>query len=97
MSELRAVATIMALPESHDHVRDVLTALVVATREEEGCLSYDLFESASAPNTFVTIETWRTSADLEAHLATPHVAAAFEAAAGHLVTAPGVHPLNPVA
>lgn len=96
MTELHAVATIPAQAESADAIRSALTTLAEATRQEEGCLSYDLFESASTPGTFVTVERWTDQAALEAHLATEHVAAAFAAADGHLAGEVAVHPLIPV-
>lgn len=96
MTELQAVAVISAKPGSQDQVKEALTALVEPTRAEEGCLSYDLFESASTPGTFVTVERWRDQADLDAHLQTEHIAAALAATGDHLATAPGIHPLVPV-
>lgn len=96
MSELHAVATIPARTGSEDAIRAALSSLVEATRQEEGCLAYDLYESGSAPGTFITVERWTDQAALEAHLATPHVAAAFAAADGHLAGEVGVHPLIPV-
>jgi quinol monooxygenase YgiN len=96
MTELHAVATIPAKPGSEDVIRSALTTLVEATRAEDGCLAYDLFESASAPGTFVTIERWTDAVALGAHLATDHVAAAFAAADGHLAGEVAVHPLAPV-
>ncbi|MEJ7794796.1 MAG: putative quinol monooxygenase [Nocardioides sp.] len=96
MSELHAVATIPAKAGSEDAVRTALTTLAEATRQQEGCLSYDLYESASTPGTFVTVERWTDQAALEAHLGTPHVATAFAAADGHLSGEVAVHPLVPV-
>jgi quinol monooxygenase YgiN len=77
-------------------VREALRVLVDATRAEEGCLSYDLFESASTPGTFVTVERWTDSAALDAHMEAPHVAAAFAAADGALAGDVAIHPLQPV-
>ena len=96
MSELHAVATIPVQAGSEDAVRAALITLTDATRQEEGCLAYELFESASTPGTFVTVERWTDQAALEAHLGTPHVAAAFAAADGHLSGEVSVHPLVPV-
>ncbi len=96
MSELHAVATIPAKPGSEDAVRTALTTLAEATRQEEGCLAYDLYESASTPGTFVTVERWTDQSALEAHLGTSHVATAFAAADGHLNGEVAVHPLVPV-
>ena len=96
MSELQVVATIPAKPEAADAIREALKALAEATRAEEGCLAYDLFESGSAPGTFVTVERWTDSAALDAHMAMPHVAAAFAAADGALSGDVAIHPLQPV-
>lgn len=96
MPELHAVATIPARSGSEEVIRQALSTLVTATRAEDGCLAYDLFESASAPGTFVTVERWTGPEALEAHLATDHVAAAFAAAEGHLAGEVAVHPLAPV-
>lgn len=96
MSELHVVATIPVKPEAVDQVRPALTELVAATRGEEGCLAYDLFESAAAPGTFVTVERWTDQAALDAHMATPHVATAFAAAGGALDGEVAIHPLRPV-
>ncbi len=96
MSELQVVATIPAKPEAADAIREALKTLVAATLEEQGCLAYELFESASAPGTFVTVERWVDSAALDAHMAMPHVAAAFAAADGALAGDVAIHPLQPV-
>ena len=93
----RVVATIVALPDSHDVVRGALTELVAATRAEEGLVSYELFESAAVAGTFITVETWRSAEDLAEHMTTPHIAAALAATEGHLAHPPGIHPLLPVA
>jgi quinol monooxygenase YgiN len=96
VSDLQVVATIPASAEAADQVREALKTLAEATRAEEGCLAYDLFESGSAPGTFVTVERWRDAASLDAHMGTPHVAAAFAAAAGALTGEVAIHPLQPV-
>ena len=95
MSELNVVATISANPGSEDVVRDALQTLVGPTRAEEGCLAYDLFESQSAPGTFVTIEKWTGQEALDGHMASPHIAAAFAATGDALAAAPAIHPLTP--
>lgn len=96
MADLTVVAVIVAQPGKADVVRDALVALVPPTLEEEGCLSYALSESAVQPGTFVTVERWRSQADADAHLGTPHVQAAFAAAGESLSAAPAIHPLVPL-
>ncbi|MBL9129281.1 MAG: antibiotic biosynthesis monooxygenase, partial [Verrucomicrobiales bacterium] len=41
----------------------------------EGCLNYDLHESAEESGQFMFHENWRSRADLDRHLASPHVTA----------------------
>ena len=96
MPALQVVATIPAKPEAADAIRAALRTLVEQTRQEEGCLSYDLFESAAAPNTFVTVERWRDQAALDEHMRSPHLAEAFAAADGALAGDVAIHPLTPV-
>ncbi len=95
MPHIDTVAVITAKPGSEDAVGAALRDLVAPTREEAGCVSYDLFESAAAPGTFVTIERWNGQADLDAHMQTPHIAAALAATADHLAEPPAIHPLVP--
>lgn len=96
MSDLQVMATIPVKAEAVEQVRPALQSLVEATRAEEGCLAYDLFESGAAPGTFVTLERWRDADALDAHMRTPHVAAAFAAAEGALSGDVAIHPLQPV-
>ncbi|MBM6401554.1 putative quinol monooxygenase [Phycicoccus sonneratiae] len=96
MSELHVVATIPAAPDRVEDIRAALETLVEATRREEGCLGYDLFESASAPGVFVTVERWTGQDALDAHLGTPHIAAAMAAADGALAGDIAIHPLVPL-
>jgi quinol monooxygenase YgiN len=50
------------------------TAVAAASREEEGCIAYRLYEAADVPNEFVFVEEWRDDAALQAHFKTPHIA-----------------------
>src|SRR5689334_20726130 len=96
MSHLHVTALIPAKPGSEDVVRAALSTLVDASRGHAGCVSYDLYESGSAPGTFVTAEAWDSQDDLDAHLQTDDVAAAFAAAGEHLAGEVQIHPLQPV-
>lgn len=93
MSDLHVVATIPVKPEFVDELRPVIATLAEATRAEEGCLAYDAYESQAAPVVFVTVETWRDQADLDAHLQTPHIAAALGALDGKAAGDVAIRPL----
>lgn len=96
MANLQVVAVITAKPGSEQVVGDALSTLVEPTRSEAGCASYQLFVSAADPATFITVETWGSQDELNAHLQSPHVQQALSAVGDHLAQAPAIHPLIPV-
>jgi len=87
------VVTITAHTQSAEHVREVLRNLA-PTREEPGCLRYDVYESSEG--VFVEIETWRSEAERAAHEFTPHVQAALTQVGDHLAATPTWHVLTPI-
>src|SRR5436305_14232228 len=66
-----------------------------ATRKEKGNFAYDLNRDTQDPSRYLLYERWKSLADLEAHLKTPHTKALLaelqEVAAG----APELHVLLP--
>ena len=96
MANLQVVAIMTAKPASVKLVSEALQALVEPTRSEPGCNSYQLFTSAGDPATFITVETWGSREELNAHYQSPQVQQALSAASDHLVQAPAIRPLIPV-
>ncbi|MFI3321926.1 MAG: putative quinol monooxygenase [Rikenellaceae bacterium] len=41
--------------------------LVAASQKEDGCIAYDLFESATRPEVVMFCETWKDDEALKAH------------------------------
>ena len=72
-NSLRVVARIKARPDKVDEVRELLGGLVGPTREEAGCVSYELLQNRADPTDFTFVEEWKSAADLEAHFATEHL------------------------
>jgi quinol monooxygenase YgiN len=50
-------------------------AVVAATRLEDGCLNYDLHQSATDTRDFMFHENWRNREDLDRHSRSDHVVA----------------------
>lgn len=46
--------------------------LVAASLKDEGCVAYDLFESATRSDVLMICETWSDAKALAAHEAAPH-------------------------
>ncbi|MDN5743736.1 MAG: antibiotic biosynthesis monooxygenase [Nocardioidaceae bacterium] len=91
---VNVVATIPLDPARAAEAVPALSELAAASAKDEGCLRYDVFPSVSVPGTFVTIEEWRSQEDLDAHMAQPHVAKAFETAGPLLAGEVIIHALG---
>ncbi|BDH45265.1 antibiotic biosynthesis monooxygenase [Salmonella enterica subsp. enterica serovar Choleraesuis] len=72
MSEVKVVALIVAQPDKRDAVGKAVRAMVKPSREEPGCLQYDLHEEEGRPGAFVFIERWKSAQALEEHMAMPY-------------------------
>lgn len=94
MPNLEVVAVITAKPGSESIVEETLRALVGPSRRDHGCISYDLFASDSAPGTFLTIEKWQSQEDIDAHMASSHLADVITAAGDHFDGFPAIHTLR---
>jgi quinol monooxygenase YgiN len=75
---LRVVATMKAKLGKEQELRALLESLVEPTSKEVGYLRYEMHGNINDPAEFVFIEEWKTEADLDAHLASPHLQAAIE-------------------
>jgi quinol monooxygenase YgiN len=53
-----------------------LLGLLAPTRNESGCIRYELLHNAADPTDFTFIEEWADETALNAHLQTPHLTAA---------------------
>ena len=77
MAHVTIIGTVTAKADTCDELLGLLAAQVAPTRAEPGCLNYDFHVDAADPCCFVFYENWRTQADLDAHLAMPHLAPLF--------------------
>jgi quinol monooxygenase YgiN len=77
MNTLRVVAHLQARPDTADQLREALAALVVPTRQEAGCISYEMLEDIEDRTKFTFVEEWRDGEALEAHFETEHIQAAI--------------------
>jgi quinol monooxygenase YgiN len=77
MSHVTIIGTVRARPETQLELSHLLTAQVMPTRAEPGCINYDFHVDVADPCCFVFYEPWRCQADLDAHLAMPHIQPLF--------------------
>jgi len=69
---LYVIATIKCTPTGLTTVRAAMHDMVPASRQEPGCLRYDLLESAHDPHVLTVFETYASDAALEAHRTSVH-------------------------
>ena len=84
------LARIVAKPGSVEHVKSVLLAAVEPTRNEHGCILYDLMQNTTDPTDFTFYEEWTDAAALDAHSTSSHIAAGFAQLDGHVAGPPDV-------
>ena len=89
-TSLRVIARVKARPDYVAQVQDILRALVDATRQEPGCLSYELLQNNSDPADFVFVEQWASAAAEQAHFVTPHLLSALQQLVGLLASEPQI-------
>jgi quinol monooxygenase YgiN len=82
-----ALGIVRAKPGQEQELGRRMVSLLVPTRAEPGCLSYDLFQSTEDPGIWVLIERWRSLADLETHVRTSHMVG-FVARSGEVLENP---------
>ena len=68
-------ARIKAKAGMEERLKQELLGLVEPTRAEEGCLNYDLHQSAADKTVFMFYENWSSRAALEQHSKSPHITA----------------------
>jgi quinol monooxygenase YgiN len=84
---LTVVAEMAAKPGKEEELRLALLALVEPTRQEEGCVQYDLHVHTSEPGRFVFYENWTSAAALDKHSQSAHIQA-FRTGAADLLSEP---------
>lgn len=72
-NSIRIVARVVANPESVDQVRSILSDLVEPTRNESGCISYELLQNQTDQTDFTFVEEWENDAAIDAHLTTKYI------------------------
>ena len=66
--------TFIAKPDGIEKMKELLSAMVVPSKAEDGCLFYEIVQYKDKPEKFMAIETWRDEAALDGHKASAHYA-----------------------
>ena len=69
---LTVIAKLKAKEGMEDRVKQGLSSIISPSRQEQGNVSYDVFQSESDPTIFFTHECWISKDALESHTQTSH-------------------------
>ncbi len=89
-SSIRIVARLTAKPDCADKVLSILRAVVEPTRQEAGCISYQLLQNRADSTDFTFVEEWVSDGAIDNHLAATHIQEALVRLAGLLSAAPDI-------
>jgi len=64
--------TFIAKEGSQDTMKELLSAMVVPSQAEDGCIFYEIFQYKNNRKKFMAVETWRDEAALDGHKVSAH-------------------------
>lgn len=76
MTQVRVLAKVKAIPKQLEAVQKILLSLLGPTRQEPGCIRYELWQNRDDPTDFNFVEEWESQEALNAHFKTVHFQAA---------------------
>jgi quinol monooxygenase YgiN len=89
-NSIRVVALMNVRPEKLDETLKAFDSLIAATRQEEGCITYELLQNVEDPNDLTFVEEWSSAEALHAHFETEHFKAVAARADELLATPPDI-------
>ncbi len=89
------VATLTIKPETRAELIAAAQDCMAATRKEEGCLAYDLYESVSDASKLVFVERWESADNLVPHGKSDHMRAFGRVAAKCFDAPPKIEIITP--
>jgi quinol monooxygenase YgiN len=84
------VGRVVTDAERREELKRIGQAVARASRAEDGCLAYRVYEDTENPNEFVFVEEWESQEALERHFATPHIAEFMRAIPATVAASPDV-------
>ncbi len=66
--------TFIAKDGHEEKMKALLSAMVIPSKAEKGCLFYEIFQYENDKKRFMAVETWENEAALDGHKASAHYA-----------------------
>ena len=87
---LRVVARLSSFPDKVAELKSLLLSIIEPTRQEQGCIKYQLLQNQADPTDFTFVEEWESTDLLELHLASTHIQGAVHKLDGLAVAPPDI-------
>lgn len=71
--EIHIICRLRCAPENRARFKELLLEYVGPSRQEPGCLYYDLFQERDDPNAFYLLDGWKNQEAVDAHTKQPNV------------------------
>ncbi|MBE0491984.1 MAG: antibiotic biosynthesis monooxygenase [Sulfurospirillum sp.] len=62
----------IAKEDGIEQMKALLGTMVQASKDEDGCAAYDIYQLKEEPRKFIVIESWTDDAALDGHKASAH-------------------------
>lgn len=72
MEKIIISAFLVAKPDKEQAVREVLEEVLTHSRQEEGCIQYDVHQSLENTHQFLIYEIWVNEDEIHKHIDTEH-------------------------
>jgi quinol monooxygenase YgiN len=82
-------------PDMRATFREAALKAIDITRQEPGCLAYDMYESTTEAERVVFIGRWASREIIDAHLKKDHMRAFFEVVRASVMEAPILEAIEP--
>ena len=74
-------------PDNRTKMLEIANGMIAPSNTEEGCISYEFFQDAFNPNSFIFVERWNSREALELHFRMPYFKD-FDSRVGELLEGP---------
>lgn len=71
--EIHIICRLRCEEQNRERVQELLLEYVGPSRQEPGCLYYDIFQEKDDPNAFYILDGWKDQAAVDAHIQHPNV------------------------
>jgi len=70
--DVHAIAVLNARPDKTEELNSLLTSLLEPTRQESGCIRFNLLQNRETPREFAIVSQWHNEQAVQYHIATGH-------------------------